>query len=65
MWCAIVLQCLLGCAFAFFVEYGSESNGANQKNSFHEIFGGTLGKNTLPNNYYSRYLLHSIFLQRR
>lgn len=54
MWCAILLQLLFCCAFALFVDYGSESNGTNRMNSFHEVFGGNVGKNTLPSNYYSK-----------
>lgn len=53
MWFVIVLQSALCCAFATLVEYGKESNGAEIRNSYDEVYGGTSGKNTLPSNYYS------------
>lgn len=57
MLCTIALQLILGFAFAIFVEYGSAASAANASNMFHEVFGGTSGKNTLPNSYYSKSVL--------
>ena len=50
----MAIQIVLIYLFATCVAYGSESNGANVRNSYLGVHGGTSGTYTLPNNFYSK-----------